>query len=205
MSPIIKTFAVVAFSAAVASLAACDQKSKPTPENFKVAVQVALDRRPAVCARSPAETFPFDEPKGSGWGLDDYKRAQALASAGLLKSTETKVPLRVNKSVTADGAHFVLTDEGKKYLIPAEAAIVTPQFCGGKLRLRDLTSATAPVGEGVGAQVLVTYGYDVVNAPAWTHNAAMQEMFANDLHAVSQTTNTQSRLELTRDGWSVPN
>ncbi|SOE97642.1 hypothetical protein SAMN05414139_10787 [Burkholderia sp. D7] len=185
-------------------LEGCDQKSKPTQENFKAAIQSALDKRPALCAQSPAQTFPFDEPKGSGWGVDDYKRAQALASAGLLKSTETKIPLQVDKSITVDGAHFALTDEGKKYLIPAEAAIDNPKFCGGKVKLRDITSATAPVGEGVGSQVLVTYAYDVVDAPAWTHNAAMQKIFADDLRAVSETTNARSRLELTQDGWSMP-
>lgn len=199
-----KALSVFSVVAAITCLTACNGKSKPTTENFKAAIQASLDNQPGACVRSPSDAFPFDGPKLKHWGFDESDAAEALKGAGLLSSTDDKIALRGNKEEMVDGAHYTLTDEGKKYLVPAPAATVHPRFCGGKRKLRDLTGATPPIGDGVGSQVLVTYTYDIVEAPAWFNKAAIKKIFANDLIDVSKPAVGRARLELTKDGWSAP-
>jgi len=203
MTYLSKTFAISALLIGVLGISGCDQKSEASPENYRVAIQKALDLRPAICVPLPEAALPFDEPIEKNWGSGNYQRAQALTATGLLTSAKTRIPLQVDKSVTVEGERFTLTELGKKYFVPAEVAISHPEFCGGKRKVRDITSFTAAAGKGLGSQVLVVYSYDVTDAPAWAASPALRKIYVADLQPSSQTMNTQALLELTRDGWIV--
>ncbi|WP_438396920.1 hypothetical protein [Caballeronia sp. DA-9] len=194
----ILTSTVTAFT-----IAACGTHSAPTQENFKAAVQAYLDKQPAVCVQSPSADIPFDAPKSTHRGVDDFDRAQAMSSAGLLEASPGKVAFRGDKSLMVEGAHYVITETGNKFLVPAGKVSIYPSFCGGKADLKELAVITPPTGTNVGSLAIVRFGYVVTDAPAWARNDEMQKAFSQNLRAMSQTTYQQMSIALTKDGWTA--
>jgi hypothetical protein len=203
MLPTRSAAAILITTATAFTIAACGSRPAPTQENFKAAVQAYLDKKSAVCVQSPSDAFPFDAPKSTHMGVDDFDRAQALSSADLLSASSGKIAFRGDKSIMVQGAHFVLTENGKRFLVPAGKVNINPSFCGGKADLQELTVVTPPTGTDVGALAIARFGYVVTDAPEWARNAEMQKAFSQDLRAVGQSTYQQMSIELTKDGWTA--
>ena len=187
------------------ALTGCANRKDANEGNFRSAIQKYLDTRNGVCVTLP-DLFGGGRLKKGGSFTTDAPQAVAMVSAGLLLMDRS--PAIVNfLGISLDRAPvYSLTPEGKKYLVgdPSfDSPDISVTFCGGKYRVTELQSFTAPATDGSGTTTSqVSYRYIVTGAPAWARQPELQAAYPSLQKDLNGDVSDTAVLVLTEHGWT---
>ena len=135
-------------------------------------------------------------------------RLEALADAGLLEVRTVDVEVetfRQSDPTTAAARQYVLTDDGRGALQPAEKASrgrrSATVFCYGHRQVAAIETATEPA-DALGVRTVnVRYAYELADVPGWARGARMADAFPKIASAVEGLQEGSAELVLTDRGW----
>jgi hypothetical protein len=161
-------------------LAACDSKSKATPENFITGLNAHFADHPDCLFPTPP-IFPYEttDPVMT-------KQMNSLVDAQLLKVTSER-ELHVSRYTTTDAG-----------------ARVAPSFCYGHRNITMIDSFTPPTPANGFPETQVTYHYTMQDVPVWAKSAEVLAAFPDMAQKTSGTASDKATLAGTIAGWQVP-
>ena len=176
----LKFIALLAATFLLLPLAACDSKSKATPENFITGLNAHFADRPECLFPNPP-IFPYEttDPVMT-------KQLNALVTAQLLT-------VAVERDIHA--SRYTTTDAGAR---------VAPRFCYGHREVTAIDSFTPPTPANGFPETKVTYRYTVQNVPVWAKSTEVLAAFPAMAQAISGTSTDKATLAGTIAGWQVP-
>jgi hypothetical protein len=175
-----RSIAVVAAAALLLPLAACDSKSKPTPENFITGLNAHFADHPDCLFGTPP-SFPYETTDPAM-----TKQLDSLADAQLLKVT-TERELHVSRYTTTDAG-----------------ARVAPRFCYGHRNVTGVDSFTPPAPANGFPETQVVYHYTMQDVPVWAKSTEVLAAFPDMAQKTSGTATDKATLAGTIAGWQVP-
>ena len=161
-------------------LAACDTKSKATPENFTAGLNAHFADHPDCLFAAPPH-FPYETSDPAM-----TKQLNALAAEKLL-TVEEERQLHVSRYTTTDAG-----------------ARVAPRFCYGHRVITSIDSSTPPAPANGFPETQVTYHYTLQDVPVWAKSDAMRAAFPALAVATSGTASSTATMAGTMAGWQVP-
>ena len=161
-------------------LAACNSKSKATPENFIVGLNAHFADHPECLFPNPP-SFPYETTDPAM-----TKQMNALVASQLLT-------VAVERDIHA--SRYTTTDAGAR---------VAPRFCYGHRVATSIDSFTPPAPANGFPETQVAYRYTMQDVPVWAKSDAMRAAFPAMALATSGTASDKATLASTMAGWSVP-
>jgi hypothetical protein len=161
-------------------LAACDSRSKATPENFTAGLNAHFADHPDCLFGDPPH-FPYETSDPAM-----TKQLNALADEQLLKVSEER-DIHVSRYTTTDAG-----------------ARVAPRFCYGHRVVSSIDSFTPPAPANGFPETQVAYHYTMQDVPVWAKSDAMRAAFPALALNTSGTASDKATLAGTMAGWQVP-
>ena len=161
-------------------LAACDSKSKATPENFIAGLNAHFADHPDCLFPNPP-IFPYETTDPAM-----TKQMDTLVAAQLLK-------VSVERDIHA--SRYTTTDAGAR---------VAPRFCYGHRNITAIDSFTPPTPTNGFPETQVTYHYTMQNVPVWAKSTEVLAAFPDMATKTSGTASDKATLAGTITGWQVP-
>ncbi|MBT9332001.1 hypothetical protein [Paracidobacterium acidisoli] len=207
-----KRFRVLAMSASLFILLACNNAKKPSDENFTKAINEYLANHGQVCT-SIGRQFPIDIPASAqqsqyGFGA----QLAALQHAGLVSETDTTAVVHGMLDALRGSTppqpvrRYQLTMEGAKYFQQVPGTFgQTGGLCYGQKAVDSVLKWSNPVAMDGRSQTDVTYTYKIVNLAPWAERPEIQQAFPDigaTITGVSKA-NQIAGLQLTSNGWDV--
>ena len=161
-------------------LAACNSKSKATPENFITGLNAHFAAQPECLFLNPP-IFPYEttDPVMT-------KQLNALVAAQLLT-------VAVERDIHA--SRYTTTDAGAR---------VAPRFCYGNRNITTIDSFTPPTPTNGFPETQVTYHYTMQDVPVWAKSTEVLAAFPAMAQATSGNAADKATLAGTITGWQVP-
>jgi hypothetical protein len=160
--------------------AACNSKSKATPENFVTGLNAHFADQPECLFPNPP-IFPYEttDPVMT-------KQLNALVAAQLLT-------VAVERDIHA--SRYTTTDAGAR---------VAPRFCYGNRNITTIDSFTPPTPTNGFPETQVTYHYTMQDVPVWAKSTEVLAAFPAMAQATSGNAADKATLAGTITGWQVP-
>ena len=135
-------------------------------------------------------------------------RLEALVDIGLLEVRVADVEVetfRQSDPTTAAARQYVLTDDGRGALQPAEKASrgrrAATAFCYGHRQVDAIKTATEPA-DALGVRTVnVRYAYELADVPGWALSARMADAFPEIASTAEGLQEGSAELVLTDRGW----
>jgi hypothetical protein len=161
-------------------LAACNSKSKATPENFITGLNAHFADQPECLFLNPP-IFPYEttDPVMT-------KQLNALVAAQLLT-------VAVERDIHA--SRYTTTDAGAR---------VAPRFCYGNRIVTTIDTFTPPTPANGFPETQVTYHYTMQDVPVWAKSTEVLAAFPAMAQATSGNAADKATLAGTITGWQVP-
>lgn len=199
-----KTSTIVAVSiVTLFGMAGCGNKKDANKSNFSEAIQGYLNTTKGVCVSLPRKEAPFAlEKKGGFFFNHEPEKAAALVSAGLLAASDTEVPGMFGKQKVA-ATQYVLTDEGKKYLVKGGAGNVGEfdAFCGGRYKVKEVENFTEPA-DMFGTKISqVNFSVVAEDAPSWVKQPQIEAAYPSVKEGLDEPAQSRAVLVATNEGW----
>jgi hypothetical protein len=172
--------AAIAAALFLLPIAACDSKSKATPENFIAGLNAHFVEH-SDCLFPDAPVFPFETSDPA-----KTKQMNALVDAELLD-------VAVEHDIHAS-----------RYTPTVMGARVAPRFCYGHRVATTIDSFTPPAPANGFPETQVVYRYTMENVPVWAKSDAMRAAFPKMALDTSRTASDKATLAGTIAGWQVP-
>ena len=172
--------AMLAGAVLLLPLAACDSKSKATPENFIAGLNAHFADHPDCLLPNPPN-FPYETTDPA-----TTKQMDSLVAAQLLK-------VSVERDIHA--SRYTTTDAGAR---------VAPRFCYGHRNVTTIDSFTPPTPTNGFPETHVTYHYTMLNVPVWAKSTEVLAAFPDMAIKTSGTASDKATLAGTITGWQVP-
>jgi len=172
--------AVLAGAILLLPLAACDSKSKATPENFIAGLNAHFADHPDCLFPNPP-IFPYETSDPAM-----TKQMNSLVTSQLLL-------VSVERDIHA--SRYTATDAGAR---------VAPRFCYGHRIVTTIDSSTPPTPTNGFPETQVTYHYTMQDVPVWAKSTEVVAAFPDMAHATSGTASDKATLAGTITGWQVP-
>jgi hypothetical protein len=167
-------------TASLGSLAGCNTKNKPTPENFTKAINAYYIER-SECL-FPNMRFPF-----ATSNPEETKQMNALVRARLLESSYESAVKTTRYTVSRTGQRFA------------------PRFCYGHREVSSIDSSTPPAtGPSGFPETVVNYHYTLKDVPVWAQSSDIAEAFPKMAEATTKGGADKISLAQTLAGWQVP-
>ena len=165
----------------VLPLAACNSKTKATPENYISTLNAYFPDHPD-CLLDSTVSFPYET-------SDPAHTAQmdALVKAQILE---------VSREPAIKISRYTLTPTGTR---------AGKHLCYGHREVTSIASSTPPAPANGFTETQVTYHYKIQDLPIWAKDADVQAAFPTLAHEASGDATDRITLALTGVGWSVPN
>ncbi len=159
-------------------------QNKPTPENFKSALNTYFANR-SECLFPSAPQFPY-EVSPSASAKADQKRMDALMNAELVKR-------KADESIHV--YIYSLTPAGER---------ATPRFCYGHREVTSIDNFTPPEKVNGFLQTKVDYHYTVTEVAVWARTKEVQNAFPDLAKAIQGNATGQITMANAGAGWQVP-
>jgi len=167
------------------TVSACSSgRNKPTPENFKAALNSYFTNR-SECLFPSAPQFPY-EVSPSPTAKAEQKRMDALMAAALVKR-------KADESIHV--YIYSLTPAGER---------ATSRFCYGHRQVTSIDNFTPPEKINNFLQTKVDYHYTVTEVPVWAKTKEIEDAFPDLKKALAGTATGQTTLANAGAGWQVP-
>jgi len=182
-------------------LAGCDSKNDANEKNLAAAMTQYLDKRGQLC-RTVSMRFPVDlapEEVANPGPNSTAAQMAALVAVGLMDKQLVQVQDIWSFSSRLITRHrHTWNDAAKPYLNKRN------ELCYGQMALDKITKWDVPAQSDGRTQTRATYTAKVVNIPAWTQNAQMEQAFsfAKTIAEVNSKPR-QHPLVLTNQGWEA--
>jgi hypothetical protein len=170
----------IAVALLVLPLAACNSKSKATPENFIAGLNAHFTDHPD-CLFPDAPTFPLETTDPAR-----TKQLNALVDAQLLD-------VAVERDIHAS-----------RYTPTVMGTRLAPRFCYGHRNVTTIDSFTPPAPANGFPETQVIYHYTLQDVPVWAKSAAMRAAFPDMALKTSGNASDKATLAGTIAGWQVP-
>jgi hypothetical protein len=161
-------------------LAACDSKSKATPENFIAGLNAHFADHPECLFPDPP-IFPYETTDPAR-----TKQMNALVTSQLLT-------VAVEQDIHA--SRYIPTEAGAR---------VAPRFCYGHRIVTSIDSFTPPTPRNGFPETQVVYHYTLQDVPVWAKSDETRAAFPAVVLATSGTATGKATLAGTITGWQVP-
>ena len=161
-------------------LAACDSKSKATPENFITGLNAHFADHPECLFPNPP-IFPYETTDPAM-----TKQMDSLVAAQLLK-------VSVERDIHA--SRYTTTDAGAR---------VAPRFCYGHRNVTAINSFTPPAPANGFPETQVNYSYTIQDVPVWAKSTEVLAAFPDMAKQTGGTSTDKATLAGTIAGWQVP-
>ena len=160
-------------------LAACDSKSKATPENFLAGLNAHFADPPDCLFPNPP-IFPYEttDPVMT-------KQMDALVTSQLLK-------VSVERDIHA--SRYTTTEAGAR---------VAPRFCYGHRNVTAINNFTPPAPANGFPETQVTYHYTMQDVPVWAKSTEVLAAFPTMAAVTSGTASDKATLAGTIAGWQA--
>ncbi len=191
----------------------CDH-NKPSPGNFKAALQAHFDQTPQ-CLNFRVAAYPVDavfddhgQPAVGRFGMaipDAAETLAALKDAGLLTAQESM------KTVPGSGwgdpakSRRVITysiDPGSKAYWRIAGAAASP--CYGYIHVTSVDNYTEPADMLGQTASTVSFTYNIDRIAPWARNAEIQKAVPTLKTIVSTERQEKTLMVLTHNGWMLP-
>jgi hypothetical protein len=180
-----KRIGIAALTVSVLLAAGCNTATKPTKENFTLALNTYYSAHDECLFRHSLH-FPY-EVSTQNDANNERPGLEALAKAQMLSREEEKGIKAVRYTLTAAGSR------------------ASGRFCYGHRQVTTVDDFTPPAKASTGfVETLVSYHYVIKDAPVWAKDDDVKKAFpkmAADLGGQGQDKTT---LAQTMAGWQVP-
>ena len=212
--PMTRLFRAAATLAAIALLAACQDKQAqaPTRANFTAAVTDYLAQRGHLCVAKydwPIAVTDADRQSHS----PDAQQLPLLETLGLVAGRDTRVTHKAadGAATTVPAREYALTAAGQKYYLHVPVVVATAtqrvthpaDFCVAKLALDRVFGWEKPQAINGRTVSSVLFSYQVVDPAPWARTPDARRAFPMVMRAIDNAGTLQLRLgvHLTPQGW----